>query len=52
MSDAVLMSGQGTARVAVNAKVSGPEPDEQNRLANLVKGLFSTFRNPSASVGA
>lgn len=46
--DAVLMPGQGTARVAVNANSSGPELDEQKGLANLVKGLFSMYRNPAA----
>jgi len=46
--DAVLMPGQGTARVAINANVTGPELDEQKGLANLVKGLFSMFRNPAA----
>ncbi|MFJ7772659.1 TIGR02391 family protein [Streptomyces sp. NPDC097107] len=46
--DAVLMPGQGTARVAINANVTGPELDEQKGLANLVKGLFSMYRNPAA----
>ncbi|MFI7351849.1 TIGR02391 family protein [Streptomyces sp. NPDC049936] len=46
--DAVLMPGHGTARVAINANVTGPELDEQKGLANLVKGLFSMYRNPAA----
>ncbi|MFE3830216.1 TIGR02391 family protein [Streptomyces sp. NPDC059092] len=46
--DTVLMPGQGIARVAVNANGSGPELDEQKGLANLVKGLFSMYRNPAA----
>ncbi|WP_406448711.1 TIGR02391 family protein [Streptomyces sp. NBC_01622] len=46
--DAVLMPGRGTARVAVNANVTGPELDEQKGLAALVKGLFSMYRNPAA----
>ncbi|MFF3459719.1 TIGR02391 family protein [Streptomyces sp. NPDC002730] len=46
--DAVLMPGQGTARVAVNTNATVPELDEQKGLANLVKGLFSMYRNPAA----
>ncbi|MFD9981563.1 TIGR02391 family protein [Streptomyces massasporeus] len=46
--DTVLMSGQGTARVAINANATGPELDEQKGLANLAKGLFSMYRNPAA----
>lgn len=46
--DSVLMPGQGTARVAINANVTSPELDEQKGLANLVKGLFSMYRNPAA----
>ncbi|MBP0460476.1 TIGR02391 family protein [Streptomyces bomunensis] len=46
--DAVLMPGQKTARVAINANATGPELDEQKGLANLVKGLFSMYRNPGA----
>lgn len=46
--DAVLMPGHGTARVAINANATGPELDEQKGLANLVKGLFSMYRNPAA----
>lgn len=46
--DAVLMPGRGTARVAINANFTGPELDEQKGLANLVKGLFSMYRNPAA----
>ncbi|QOV41247.1 TIGR02391 family protein [Streptomyces ferrugineus] len=46
--DTVLMPGRGTARVAINANATGPELDEQKGLANLVKGLFSMYRNPAA----
>nr|WP_240529882.1 TIGR02391 family protein [Streptomyces mangrovisoli] len=46
--DAVLMPGRGTARAAINANVTGPELDEQKGLANLLKGLFSMYRNPAA----
>ncbi|MFG3496854.1 TIGR02391 family protein [Streptomyces sp. NPDC047928] len=46
--DAVLMPGHGTARVAINANATGPELDEQKGMANLVKGLFSMYRNPAA----
>ncbi|MFI6567099.1 TIGR02391 family protein [Streptomyces sp. NPDC050534] len=45
--DAVLMHGRGTARVAINRNATGPELDEQKCLANLVKGLFSMYRNPA-----
>jgi uncharacterized protein (TIGR02391 family) len=34
--------------VAINANATGPELDEQKGLANLVKGLFSMYRNPAA----
>ncbi|MFE2471654.1 TIGR02391 family protein [Streptomyces mirabilis] len=34
--------------MAVNANSTGPELDEQKGLANLVKGLFSMYRNPAA----
>ncbi|MEU6346838.1 TIGR02391 family protein [Streptomyces sp. NPDC046977] len=47
--DAVLMpGGGGMARVAVNTGSTPTELDEQKGLANLVKGLFSMFRNPAA----
>ncbi|MDX3077898.1 TIGR02391 family protein [Streptomyces sp. MI02-7b] len=46
--DAVLMPGSGIARVAVNTGSTPTELDEQKGLANLVKGLFSMFRNPAA----
>lgn len=46
--DAVLMPGRSTAQVAINANVTGPDLDEQKGLANLVKGLFSMYRNPAA----
>ncbi|MGW0079905.1 TIGR02391 family protein [Streptomyces cellulosae] len=46
--DAVSMPGHGTAQVAINANVTGPELDEQKGLANLVKGLCSMYRNPAA----
>ncbi|WP_222723529.1 TIGR02391 family protein [Streptomyces sp. MS191] len=46
--DAVLMTGGGTARVAVNTGGTPTELGEQKGLANLVKGLFSMYRNPAA----
>ncbi|MFD7552590.1 TIGR02391 family protein [Streptomyces sp. NPDC059816] len=41
-------AGHGTARVAINANVTGPRLDEQKGLANQVKYLFSLYRNPAA----
>lgn len=47
--DAVLTAGQnGTPRVMINSMDSPSEVDEQKGFANIVRGLFSMFRNPVA----
>lgn len=47
--DAVLTAGQsGTPSVAINAHSAPSEIDEQKGFANIVRGLFSMFRNPVA----
>jgi uncharacterized protein (TIGR02391 family) len=46
--DAVLMPGGGKPKVAVNTGSMPTELDEQKGFANLVKGVFSMYRNPAA----
>jgi uncharacterized protein (TIGR02391 family) len=47
--DAVLTAGQsGTPNVAINSHSTPSEVDEQKGFANIVRGLFSMFRNPVA----
>lgn len=47
--DAVLTAGQnGTPSVAINAHRTPSELDEQKGFANIVRGLFSMYRNPVA----
>jgi uncharacterized protein (TIGR02391 family) len=47
--DATLMLGQaGVPRVAINTLSSQTERDEQKGFANLIKGVFGMYRNPTA----
>jgi uncharacterized protein (TIGR02391 family) len=47
--DATLTLGQaGVPRVAINTLSSQTERDEQKGLANLIKGVFGMYRNPTA----
>ncbi|MET9660346.1 TIGR02391 family protein [Streptomyces sp. NPDC006510] len=47
--DATLMPGStGTPRVAINSGSSTTDLDEQRGFANVLKGLLSMYRNPTA----
>ena len=47
--DAVLAAGQsGVPRIMINTMGTPSEIDEQKGFANIVRGLFSMFRNPVA----
>ena len=49
LADAVLSPGQtGTPKVAFNSLRTMSELSEQKGLLNLTKGVFGTFRNPTA----
>lgn len=46
--DAVLAPGGGLPVIAINSSISITDRDEQAGFANLVKGLNSMYRNPTA----